>query len=365
MKTVQDWFADKGDDTMRIHYALTKDSIVFDVGGFEGSFVEKINNKYHCRIFVFEPVFSFYEKIVEKFKECSNIVVINKALSSKEGTLKININSDRSSTFTGTGVSVDVPCTTLDSAMYDLGVDEIDLLKLNIEGAEYPVMEYMGNNNLFEKCKDIQVQFHTFVDGYQEKYQHIHNELTKTHCVTYDYPFVWKNYKRMVGSKSQVGQDLFVVSVFGKEFKGTFLDVGCNLPDKINNTLLLEEMGWNGFSLDIENYSNEWKKRKSKFICANALAYEYKEVPKLIDYLTLDLEGSGVRYKALQRLIDLGFEFKVITIEHDAYRGLDKTERQPQRKLLLEKGYQLVFPDVHHNGCPFEDWWINPKYIKR
>lgn len=357
------WFADKGDDTHRVNYVLNKNSVVFDVGGYEGSFVEKINNKYHSRIFVFEPVLTFYEKLVEKFKNDTNIKIINKALSSKVGTIKMNIDSDKSSTFIGNGVSVDVPCTTLDQAMDDLGVSEIDLLKLNIEGAEYPVLYYMGNHNLIEKCKDIQVQFHTFVDGYQEKYQQIHKELSKTHCVTYDYPFVWKNYKRMIGSKSQVGQDLFAISMFGKDFKGTFLDVGCYLPDKINNTLLLEEMGWNGFSLDIEDYSKEWKSRKTKFIQANALTYQYAEVPKLIDYLTLDLEGTGVRYKALKRLIDFGFEFKVITIEHDAYRGLDKEERQPQRDLLLEKGYQLVFPDVHHNGCAFEDWWINPKYI--
>lgn len=361
---VNDWFADKGDDTCRINYPLTKNSIVFDIGGYEGSFVEKIYNKYSCTIVVFEPVPEYYNKIVERFKGNDNIIVVNAALSNVNGKQPMFINTDKSGFFETSGTLITVDCITLDQAMNDLGVDKINLLKLNIEGAEYDVLDYMIKNDLVVKCDDIQVQFHTFVPNYMGKHTAIVRKLRETHEITYDYPFVWTNYKSKVGSLSQVGQDLFALSMFPEDYKGTFLDVGCNLPDKINNTLLLEQKGWDGFSLDIVDYSEQWKSRKSKFICANALSYSYKELPKTIDYLSLDVEGTGIRFQALKRLIDLGFDFKVITIEHDAYRGFDKQERQPQRQLLQQRGYQLVFPDVHHNGCAFEDWWINPKYIK-
>ena len=98
--------------------------------------------------------------------------------------------------------------------MTNLGVEEIDLLKLNIEGAEYAVLQDMAKKNLLIKCKDIQVQFHTFVEDYGNQYDTIKAELLKTHCTTYSYPFVWENFKRMVGSKAQVGQDLFAISMF-------------------------------------------------------------------------------------------------------------------------------------------------------
>jgi hypothetical protein len=43
--------------------------------------------------------------------------------------------------------------------------------------------------------KEIQVQFH-LVEGYQQMYEAIGNELNKTHCLTYRYPFVWENWRR-------------------------------------------------------------------------------------------------------------------------------------------------------------------------
>lgn len=165
---------------------------------------------------------------------------------------------------------------------------------------------------------------------------------------------------------SQVGQDLFVLSFFKDDYKGFFMDIGCQDPVIINNTLLLEENGWDGISFDIVDYSEKWKDRKTLFICTDVLSCDYSKynLPKLIDYLSLDINTyGGARFEALKRIIDFGIEFKVITIEHDAYVGYDKCERKPQRKLLYESGYFLHSPNVANLGASFEDWWINPKYI--
>lgn len=173
--------------------------------------------------------------------------------------------------------------------------------------------------------------------------------------------------KNKLKSYSQVGQDRFVLSMFPKNHKGFFIDIGCQLPNGINNTLLLEENGWDGISFDIVNYSKEWEKeRKTKFVCADALSCDFSKykLPKVIDYLSLDIEGDGSRVAALKRILNCGFVFKIITIEHDSYRGYEKTERDPQRELLTQAGYHLFLPDVSDHGLAFEDWWIHPEYIK-
>src|SRR5208337_1406015 len=129
---------------------------------------------------------------------------------------------------------------------------------------------------------------------------------------------------------------------FNNEYKGTFVDVGCWMPDKINNTIMLEEHGWSGISLDIVDMSNEWKIRKTPFICANALTCNYKkifneqQIPNVIDYLSLDVEGNGDRYNVLVKIFESESDFKIITIEHDAYRGYEKTERERQREFLIK-----------------------------
>ena len=175
-------------------------------------------------------------------------------------------------------------------------------------------------------------------------------------------------------SYSQCGQDLFV-HYLNQGTPGKFLDLGCSLPKKINNTYLLELNGWDGISLDIQNFSEQWKDRKSKFIQADCLNQNYNELLKdyydntVIDYLTLDMEGCGDRYRLLQKIIESNYTFKIITIEHDAYLGGEfvNKEQIPQRKLLESKGYKLVCSDVSHSKSPelfFEDWWVNPQYFE-
>lgn len=170
-------------------------------------------------------------------------------------------------------------------------------------------------------------------------------------------------------SYSQAGQDLFIKLLFGECYQGVFVDVGCRLPEEINNTLLLEKQGWVGISLDIVDYGVEWKKsgRETGFICADALTFTYPMLNKdmVYDYLSLDIEGEGMRFEALKNIMSLDIQFKAITIEHDVYvdKSYDLNERQPQRELLRSLGYVLMYPDVTIMNKPFEDWWIKAEEI--
>lgn len=174
-------------------------------------------------------------------------------------------------------------------------------------------------------------------------------------------------------SRSQGAQDLFAAYIFQNARSGTYLDVGCQLPEANNNTCLLEsELGWRGVSIDIENWSAEWAKERpgSAFICADALKCDYRAIMDAnglqspISYLTLDVEGAGCRHQALERIVATGATFCVGTLEHDAYRGYAEAERKPQRKLMESLGYALVCADVcATDGSQYEDWWIHPQYV--
>lgn len=174
----------------------------------------------------------------------------------------------------------------------------------------------------------------------------------------------------MSGNKtySQVGQDKWVLSLFPKGHKGFFLDLGCNDPSFYNNTLLLEEQGWFGYAFDLSNLKEAWMSRSAEFIQSNVLSYDFennKNIPKLVDYMSVDVDDLGTNYKTIKRLLELGFDFKALTIEHNLYIGeaFARFERAPQRELLWSLGYILVHGDVDDSDNKFEDWWINPKYI--
>lgn len=169
-------------------------------------------------------------------------------------------------------------------------------------------------------------------------------------------------------SNSQSGQDIFVSKLIDSK-NAFFVDVGCWKPIELNNTFMLEQLGWKGVSLDITDMTDEWSIRKTNFVKADALETDYTKLfdennlPSVIDYLTVDIEGNGHRFLALKKVLESNREFKIITIEHDSYRGYETSEAIPQREFLISKGYFLLCSNVCLNNNPFEDWWINPKYF--
>ena len=55
--------------------------------------------------------------------------------------------------------------------------------------------------------------------------------------------------------------------------------------------------------------------------------------------------------------------FSVITYEHDLWCG-GKDERLESRKILESNGYTRVVSDLMDGPLPFEDWYVNEKYMK-
>jgi hypothetical protein len=174
-------------------------------------------------------------------------------------------------------------------------------------------------------------------------------------------------------SYSQCGQDLFVTNLI-KTNNGNFLDLGCYLPKKINNTYLLELNGWSGISVDIIDYSNEWMCRKTPFLNQDCFNIDFNSFLKkhyndnIIDYLSLDMEKVGERYKLLENILMTNYKFKIITIEHDSYLGEDYVinEKKPQREILTKYGYTLLCSDVSQKDHPelfYEDWWVNNEFF--
>ena len=70
------WMLDNGDETHRLNYdELTHDSTVVDVGGYLGEWSQKIRDKYNPNIYVLEPIPSYYEGLVDKFKKTAILAV--------------------------------------------------------------------------------------------------------------------------------------------------------------------------------------------------------------------------------------------------------------------------------------------------
>jgi len=168
---------------------------------------------------------------------------------------------------------------------------------------------------------------------------------------------------------SQAGQDKFIANLFNFSPNGYFVDVGCWHPTNNNNSYFLETLGWKGICIDRD--FQDYSFRKAKYYNVDALEINYKDLfesnnlPQTIDYLSLDLDVPYT-LTVLNKIIDTGYTFKALTIEHDWYNKEERLScREEMRELLFSKDYYLLHSDVWiSNHEYFEDWWINPNYFE-
>ena len=204
-------------------------------------------------------------------------------------------------------------------------------------------------------------------------------------------------------SRSQLRQDLFVLSQLNFKKKGFFVEFGAADGFKLSNTYILEKnFNWKGIISEpakifhkkltlnrhcviekriiwkvsnqnlkfketsipdlstISKFSNSdnWSKRRGKkykqynlnTISLIDLLKKYK-APKVIDYLSIDTEGS--EFEILKNFNFSMFTFKIITCEHNFTKN-----RQKIFNLLTQKGYVRKFKNLSQ----FDDWYINSKF---
>jgi len=192
-------------------------------------------------------------------------------------------------------------------------------------------------------------------------------------CLPYDKSmadelrFKFKDYKKIDKNYSQCYQDMFVLSMLDGKNNGEYLEIGSADPFYGNNTALLEELGWTGLSLDIDEvFVNKFKEhRKNTVTLCDAREYDYSNLIGVIDYLQIDCDPASVTFDILTSIPFDKCDFKVITYEHDHYADPNSKYRELSRLFLKSKGYKLVVRNIAPNDSAcYEDWYVHPKYIK-
>lgn len=194
--SVDKWYRDGCDQRLRLDYPLVQKSVVFDLGGYKGEWAAAIYERYQCEIFVFEPVPQFFEQIRSRFSDISNIHTFNFGLADNTKAVNLVLCAEGSSIYKAGGHTVQIKLKDIMEFLSENAIRTIDLIKINIEGAEYDLLERMIAEGLTLQCADIQIQFHSFIHDATARRDRIRRALNQTHYLTYDYPFVWENWRK-------------------------------------------------------------------------------------------------------------------------------------------------------------------------
>jgi FkbM family methyltransferase len=201
-----------------------------------------------------------------------------------------------------------------------------------------------------------------------------------------------RNFKFFFKS-SQFGEEKKISKLFGKNFKGTYVDLGCFHPVRSNNTLQFYKKGWKGLNIDLNQLtidlfnfarpadtnicaaiSNKKVKKKLYFLgdldSKNTLDLNHKnwlgkhfninkkdfkiKIVKTktlneilnknklynIDFLNIDIEGH--EFEVLKSVNFKKFNIKVICVELINFNKFSRNKKNQLVSLLKKNKYKFV-----------------------
>lgn len=156
---------------------LNNNSIVYSFGiGEDISFDEELINKFDCKVFGFDPTpksicFIKNKKMSKKYS------LQPYGLYNFDGNVEFLLPEDDDNVSCTIGNirdyqsdkinKVSVPVLKFESIISKIGSNKIDLLKLDIEGSEYDVIDEILNSNI--KIDQICIEFHHRFSGISKK----------------------------------------------------------------------------------------------------------------------------------------------------------------------------------------------------
>lgn len=195
-KDLSEWTAHNGDSVLRLDYPLGPASVVVDVGGYKGQWASDIFGRFDCSVHIFEPVAEFRRYLEWRFEPNEKITVHPVGLARQDATGVFGLADDATGVHKAASTTTEGKLAAAVPYLRGLGIDSVDLMKINIEGGEYELLEHLVDSGYIASIREIQVQFHDFVSDAERRLGNAHGMLANTHEPTYQFPFIWESWRR-------------------------------------------------------------------------------------------------------------------------------------------------------------------------
>lgn len=203
-RAIKLWFRDNAKTKLLLEHDLNADSIVYDVGGFIGDWTDGIVARYNPRVEVFEAVPGFIRRLGIKFADNDKVSVHPYGLLDKNCTEQFLIKGPGSTSARdssrGDHRMVEAELRDFRDVFDELGHSEVDLLKINIEGGEFPLLNRLLELGLAPHFKTIMVQYHEWAPNAYWQRIRTNRRLARTHRCVWSYTFVWEKWERIEGA---------------------------------------------------------------------------------------------------------------------------------------------------------------------
>ena len=178
---------------------IDRDSVVFDVGAFRGEWAELVWARSQPTIHCFEPSPSACRRMVETFSGNPRIHVHQFGLGASNTDASLYLDGPGSSVYERPVSSVgqiDVQIRDVVQVLGELDVTEIDVMKVNIEGGEFDLLDRLDEADWLPRIRLVLVQFHEWLPSAHRRRRRNRRALQRHHEEVWSYPWVWELWRR-------------------------------------------------------------------------------------------------------------------------------------------------------------------------
>jgi FkbM family methyltransferase len=158
-----------------LYPTLNTQSVVVDLGANRGDFSIALSKRFQCRCYGAEP----HPELFPQIPQSSLVSILNCAISPVDGPVSLNLSSSpeghslRAIPRSAIG-SATVRGLTFQSFTEHWGIDRINLMKVDIEGAEIELLSNISPKCL-ERIDQMTVEFHDFKEEF-----HLADDVRRT-----------------------------------------------------------------------------------------------------------------------------------------------------------------------------------------
>jgi FkbM family methyltransferase len=180
-------------------------AVVLDVGAYEGTWSRAVLDRAAARgaepprIHAFEPVPAAVTMFRRALGSAASVELHPFGLGGRDRHQTMSVSGHGSSLYVDPAApsvlaTADVELRDIDGVLTELGVERVDLVKINIEGGEYELLDRMHDTGWLARTGTLIIQFHEFApDAYRARRRN-RRQLAQTHRCTWDYPWVYERW---------------------------------------------------------------------------------------------------------------------------------------------------------------------------
>lgn len=191
------FYRDGGNEILFKYLTLDNNSIVIDGGCYLGDFTKEILIRFGSRVLSFEPLKKEYKELVFRFEKNKLVNLYNQAIYDSEKKIPITLDGLNSSIFSNIKIKEKkLFIKTFDIANIFKKYKKIDLLKLNVEGAEYKILLRLIKKKKLNNIDSYLIQFHPISNSQIDVKKIRKSFLQQGFKQIFNYNYVWEYWSK-------------------------------------------------------------------------------------------------------------------------------------------------------------------------